>query len=119
MPCPAFTDRYLSAVLSITESGTDYLYWVSWSCPGLLDSFIKTACLVFKSHRADVTKITVAAFPIVKTLNVIEHIGLSFTASSVTYPIHTFAFQYAKKTLDHRVVIAVTAGTHAAIDTVL
>ncbi len=84
-----------------------------------MDRFVKTACVLFKSHRADVTKIAVAAFPIVKTLNVIEHIGPRLISSLVAYPIHAFPFQYAKKTLDHRIVVAVTAGTHTAVDTVL
>jgi len=46
--------------------------FVSWFCPGLMDSFIKTACLLFKSHRTDITKITVTAFSIIKTLDVFE-----------------------------------------------
>ena len=84
-----------------------------------MDSFIKTACLLFKSHRADVTKITVAAFTIVKTFNVFEHIGPCFFSSPVAYPVDPLPFHESKKTLDHRIVVTVSTSTHAAVDAVL
>ncbi len=84
-----------------------------------MDSFIKTACLVFKSHRTDVTKITVTAFSIVKTLNVFEHIGPCFCSGPVAYAVDPLPFHESKKTLDHRIVVTVSTSTHAAFDAVL
>ena len=58
-----------------------------------MDRFVKTACLLFESRRADITKIAMAAFSIVKALDVIEHVGSGFVSSSVTHAIDALSFQ--------------------------
>lgn len=58
-----------------------------------MDSFVKTACLLFESRRADVTEIAMAAFSIVKAFDVIEHIGPGFVSSSVTHAIDALSFE--------------------------
>ena len=58
-----------------------------------MDSFVKTACLLFESRRADVTQIAMAAFSIVKALDVIEHISPSFASSSVSHAIDALSFE--------------------------
>ena len=64
-----------------------------WFCPGLMDNFVLTACPLLELHRTDVTKIVMATFTIVKTLDVLEQIGPRLGSSSVSYPVDTFAFQ--------------------------
>jgi hypothetical protein len=92
---------------------------IGWFCPGLMDRFVKAACPLLECRWAYITKIAVTAFSIVKTLDVIKHIGPCFVSSSVTNPIHAFPFQYPKETLDHCVVVAVATRAHAALDFVL
>ena len=68
-----------------------------------MDHLESTACPFLEGDRTDVTKIAMAPFSIVKTLDVFEHIGSSFLAVSVTHSINTFTFEYAKETLNNRV----------------
>ncbi len=58
-----------------------------------MDSFVLTACPLLELRRTDVTKIAMATFTIVKTLDVIEQIGPCLGSSSVAYPVDTLAFQ--------------------------
>jgi len=58
-----------------------------------MGSLVKTACPFLEGRRTDVTKIAVAAFSIVETLDAIEHIGPGLVSSSVPHPVHTFPFQ--------------------------
>ena len=64
-----------------------------WFCLDLVDRFVKAACPLLESRRADITKIAVAAFSIVKALDVIEHIGPGFVSSSVAGSIDSLSFQ--------------------------
>ncbi len=52
-----------------------------WFDPGLMDRLKLVLVTLLKSHRTDVTKIAVPALSIIKTFNVIEHIGLRFISS--------------------------------------
>ena len=49
-----------------------------------------------------------APFPIVKHLDVVEHISSCFIPSSITNPIDAFALEYAKEALDSSIVVAVS-----------
>ena len=62
-----------------------------------MDSFVKTACPLLESHRTDVTKIAVAAFSIVKALDVIEHIGPRLVSSAVAHAVDALGFQKPKE----------------------
>ena len=54
------------------------------------------------------------AFGVVEHLDVIEHIGPGILPSAVDLSPDPFTLQQLKKALCHRVVMAVTASTHAA-----
>jgi hypothetical protein len=54
-----------------------------------MDRFISTGGPLFERRWTDVTEITMAALAIVKALDVLEHIGSGFLASSVTHSIHS------------------------------
>ena len=82
-----------------------------------MDHLESTACPFLERHRTYVTKVTVATFTIVKTLDVFEHIRSGFFSISVAHAINTFSFEYAKEALNNRVVVAVASSTHAALDT--
>ena len=64
-----------------------------WFCHGLMDSFVSTDCPFLERHRADVTKIAIAAYSIIKTLDVFEYISSSLLPSSVANAIHSLSFQ--------------------------
>ncbi len=49
-----------------------------WFCPGLMDHLEPTACPFLEVRRTNVTKVTMATFSIVKTLEVFEYTGSSF-----------------------------------------
>ena len=52
-----------------------------WFDPSLMDRLKLVLVTLLKSHRTDVTKIAVPALSIIKTFDVIEHIGLRFISS--------------------------------------
>ena len=64
-----------------------------WSCSVLVDGFIKTDCLLFELNRADISKITMPSFSIVKYFDVFEHIGTCFFTRSITGPVYALSFQ--------------------------
>ena len=68
-----------------------------------MDHLESTACPFLERHRTYVTKVTVATFTIVKTLDIFEHICSGFFSISVAHPINTFSFEYAKEALNNRV----------------
>jgi hypothetical protein len=51
------------------------LLWALWSGAVLVDGFIKTGCRLFELDWADISKMTMPSFPIVKYFDVLEHIG--------------------------------------------
>ena len=83
-----------------------------------MDSFVSTGGHLLERRWTDVTKIAMTAFPIIKTLDVIEYIRSSFVAISVANSIHSLSFQHAEEALHDRVVIAIAATTHAALNAV-
>ena len=72
----------------------------------------------FERDRTYITKMSVPAFPVIKTLDVIEDIGFRLFSSQVSRAINALSLQQAEEALDNRVVVAVTSCTHAALDTV-
>ena len=75
-------------------------------------------CLFSKFHWAHVTQIAMPALPIVKTFDVFEHYRSCVVSRSESLPIHALPFEQPEEASYHRVIVAITTGTHAAADTV-
>ena len=60
-----------------------------------------------------------SAFAVVEALDVLEHILLGFVACQVPGTVHALSFQQTEEALNDRIVVAVAASTHAALDAVL
>ncbi len=58
-------------------------------------------------------EIAMRSLPIVKALDVVEHISSGLVPGSISYPVYTLSFKQAKEALDGSVVVAVTTSTHA------
>jgi hypothetical protein len=76
----------------------------------------KSDCPVFKFLRADVTQITMSALSIVKAFDVFEHRSSRFISRSESNPVHAFPIEQPKETLHNRIIVAVSTGTHAALN---
>ena len=50
-------------------------------------------CPVFELNGADIADVSVAAFSVVETLDVIEHIGSCLVSGAIISPIRSFPFQ--------------------------
>ncbi len=83
-----------------------------------MDRFVSTGGHLLERRWTDVTKIAMTAFPIIETLDVIEYISSSFVAISVANSIHSLSFHHAEEALHDRVVIAIAATAHAALNAV-
>ena len=83
-----------------------------------MDHAVKYRCPFLKFLRTDITQITVAAFSIVKAVDVIKNIGSSFISGQVSNPIDPFPFHQSRETLHCRIVITDAPGTHSALDPV-
>jgi hypothetical protein len=60
---------------------------------------------LLKSSRTYITKISVSAFSVIKTFDVIEHIGFRFISNQVTCAIHSLAFHYSKEAFNNGIVV--------------
>ena len=85
-----------------------------WFCNALMDRFVSTGGHLLERRWTDVTKIAMTAFSIIKTLDVFKDICPSLISISVANPIHSLSFHYTEEALHNRVVIAISATTHAA-----
>ena len=83
-----------------------------------MDRFESTGGSFLEHDRTDVTKIAMAAFPIIKTFDVLKNIGASFVSISVSNAIYALSFQQTKEALNDGIVIAVAPSAHAALDAV-
>ena len=99
----AQTGRWGSGLPSLREclqrvdSSRWYLYHLTgglalgWFDPGLMDRLKLVLVTLLKNRRTYITKITMSAFAIIKTFNVIEHVGFRFVSSQVTCTINSLA----------------------------
>jgi len=62
-----------------------------------MDRFASTGYSLLERRRADIAKIAMTAFPIIKTLKVFKYIRSSFVSISVAHTVHSLSFHHAKK----------------------
>jgi len=75
------------------QSGNqNFRFALRWFDPGLMDRLKLVLVTLLKNRWTDITKITMSALSIIKTFNVIEHIGFRFISSQVTCAIHSLTF---------------------------
>ena len=102
----------LQSFISLTRTSQNGILFLSRKNGPLT----KTDCPVFRFLRADVTQITMSALSIVKTFDVFEHCSPRFISRSESNPVHGFPFEQPKETLNDRIIVAVSTGTHAAFN---
>ena len=76
-------------------------------------------CPLFELDGTEVPEVTMSALAIVKALDIVEYVSSGLISSAIVTAIDPLALQQGKEALYGSIVIAVAAGTHAALDTVL